>query len=166
MVEPADGVTEVTDGAVDEHVTLKDLTQIVLGLARDMKEIAARPAVREVVREVHNSNEPGELPRAKTTKEILAGMGRGETRQGQDRYDPRGKGPYRPDNIIELTDKDKSTALRAAYELSTDEPIYGVVQAFMYRRKRDGQCKYRVDFGRRFGDDGIMEDQMRLVEAA
>ena len=159
----ADTVTseDVAERA-EERVTLRDVVQMMQHLMEDVKDLKERPAVKEVVRDVLADG--GELPRAKSTKEILSNMKKGDTRSGQDRIDPtRGRVAFKSEDIIELMDEDKVTAFREGFNLEAG-PIHGVVQGFMYRRRRDGQPKYRVDFGRGIGEDGIMEDEMRLAD--
>lgn len=145
-------------------ITLEGLAAIVQGLAATVQELAARPVPSASQR---NPNIPDQIPRARSTKEILEGMRVGDTRVGQDRIDPSGQRlPFKPYDIIELTHPDKIRALRENGKATPGEPVYGVVQSFMYRRKRDGRGKFRVDFGPGRGDDGLMEDEMALVKSA
>ena len=156
MAEPADTVSQSeADGA--ERTTLKDVVQMIGELTKQVKSLELRPPP---------TNLPAELPRTRTAKEILAGMKPGESRSGQDRIDStRGFRVFQPNDIFELIDEDKLKSMRAGHKLDASEPVYGVIQAFMYRRRRDGIPKYRVDFGKGIGDDGLMEDQMKKVAA-
>jgi hypothetical protein len=145
-----DGEVETSDGVMD----LASLAAIVAGLAQTVERIAARP--QQVI-----PNGPEQLPRAKSTKDILTGMKKGESRSGQDRTDPFGApAAFMPDQIVILTDPDKIAAWRNAGKAVDGEPIYAVVKSFMYRRSKDGFRKYKVDFGLGMGEDGLMEYQM------
>src|SRR3990167_4383441 len=140
---------------VSGDVTLEGLASIVAGLAK---------AVEDLTRHQTISTAPTSLPRARSTREILAGMKVGETRFGRETIDQGGG--FKPDDVIELTDEAKLMQWRRVNKVAVDEPMYGVVQAFMYRKSRSGERKYRVDFGPGIGDDGLMEGQMKLVRAA
>src|SRR3990167_9542631 len=141
---------------VSGDLTLEGLASIVAGLAK---------AVEDLTRHQVISTAPTSLPRARSTREILAGMKVGESRFNRETIDDQ-PGGFKPDDVIELTDEAKLMQWRRVNKVAVDEPMYGVVQAFMYRKRRSGERKYRVDFGPGIGDDGLMEGQMKLVRAA
>ena len=78
--------------------------------------------------------------------------------------DPYGQNPaFNPDEVVALRDEEKLRIYREKGMVKGDEDLYGVVKSFMYRRRRDGLRKYKVDFGENFGEDGIMEDQLEYI---
>ena len=156
MVKSDAGAVAQADGSI----TLEGLAAIVAGLAKAVEGLARRAEPAAV---------PGHLPHAKTTKELLSGMRRGELRQGQTRVDMYGQTPaFRADDVVRLLPGDKLTQMQQLpiYSSSDDNDVLGVVKAFMYRRRRDGKRKYKVDFGAGVGEDGLMEDEIELVQAA
>ena len=57
-----------------------------------------------------------------------------------------------------------------AGRVTDDDEVLGVVVSRMYRRRKDDMMKYKVNFpalGRGInGEDGVMEDQIKLVKSA
>jgi hypothetical protein len=158
MAETADGATKA-DGAV----TLESLAAIVADLATVVKEVAARPPVTERVQQVYTQG-PGELPIAKTTNEILSGMRKGESRSGGEYIGPPGRRRlFRDNDVVELVDEDKLKLMRGGFQLP-EGPLYGVVKALMYHRRKSGEPKYNIDFGSGINEDGCMESQLKAVQ--
>ena len=155
---------EAQDESSDGAVSIESLAAIVQGIAKSVDNLSKQ--VQEVTSRppVVASNVPQGIPRARSTAEILDGMKRGEARRGQERIDPYGQTPaFRPDEIVALRDDEKLKIYREKGMVKGDEDILGVVKSFMYRRRRDGLRKYKVDFGEGFGEDGIMEDQLEYI---
>jgi hypothetical protein len=151
--EPSDGAVSIESLAA----IVQGIAQSVDNLSKQVQEVSARPAVVA-------PNVPQGIPRARSTSEILDGMRRGEARRGQDRVDPYGQSPaFNPDEVVALRDEEKLRIYREKGMVKGDEDLYGVVKSFMYRRRRDGLRKYKVDFGENFGEDGIMEDQLEYI---
>lgn len=120
---------------------------------------------------------PNTLPLTQSPESILdtiKTMTAGQSKFGHDVIDPGARfglrTKYRPDDVVRLIDSEKIALYRKAGKLGADEDMLGVVQALMYRRRRDGECKYRIAFpsmgrGSR-GQDGVMEVDLELVQAA
>lgn len=67
------------------------------------------------------------------------------------------------DTVVELIDEEILTNYRAAGQLGPDQPLYGVIENLMYWRKRAMCPKYKVNFGKGFGSDGVLETNLRSV---
>jgi hypothetical protein len=146
--------------------TIQTLDVTVEKLGKKVETITKQQAVMA-------GDRPATLPVAKTTKEILSGMRRGEARSGQERIDTLGRTPaFRPDDIVRLLpevlgDKNaKYEALVNAHKIERGDDAYAVIKRFMYARRRDGQRKYIIDYGQGIGEDGAMEYELELVKAA
>lgn len=160
-----DIVTEtVTDGAETQQL-------------RDTVEALAAQ-VQELIRQAKAPQAPTNLPIALTPKQRIKQMSAGQSLSATDTLNDLSKrvdtlglvGGFRPNDIVVLTAEDKLKLLYASksVKLEEGEPLYGVVRALMYARRRDRKRKYRVAFptlGKSF-DDGVMEYEMELVEAA
>ena len=107
---------------------------------------------------------PTRLPTAKSTADLLSGMKRGEQRAGSEYFGPRGRRQrFLPDDVVEVTG-DKAKELHTGFKIDADTPIYGVVKSLMYHKRKSGEPKYKVDFGRGIREDGCMESELQLVQ--
>lgn len=157
-------VEPMTDGADTKQ--LKDM----------IEALAAQ--VHELTLKANAPKPPTSLPIALTPKQRIKQMSVGQSISASDTLNDLNKrvdtlglvGGFRPNDIIVLTAEDKLKLLYASKSAKVDEgePLYGVVQSLMYARRRDRKRKYRVAFptlGKSF-NDGVMEYEMELVEAA
>ncbi len=146
-------------------ITLDDLASAIGTLAQSVEDMHSRiDAVEKTPRA-----RPATLPLAPTPNQLISEMRAGESRSRRntiDPMDPRGiQGGFRPDDVIELTDQDKLSQLYSVQKATRDEPVLGVVLGLMYRRRKDQKRKYKVNFPG-IGDDGCMEYEIKLVQAA
>ena len=146
-------------------ITLDDLASAIGTLAKSVEDVHSRIDVVEKTPRAR----PATLPLAPTPHQLIAEMRAGESRSRRntiDPLDPRGtQGGFRPDDVGELEDQDKLARLITAQKATRDEPVLGVVLGLMYRRRKDQKRKYKVNFPG-IGDDGCMEDEIKLVQAA
>lgn len=146
-------------------ITLDDLASAIGTLAKSVEDVHSRIDVVEKTPRAR----PATLPLAPTPNQLISEMRAGESRSRRntiDPLDPRGtQGGFRPDDVVELEDQDKLARLITAQKATRDEPVLGVVLGLMYRRRKDQKRKYKVNFPG-IGDDGCMEDEIKLVQAA
>lgn len=144
-----------SDGA---EVTLNGVLTVVEKLAASVATLTERVQNLDVT--------AGQtLPLAQSPEQILSRMKAGQSSSGHKVIDPLGKSGYRPDDVVELIDEERLQLFRQAGKIEPDEPMLGVVQSLMYRRRKDQQRKYKVAFPG-IGDDGVMEYDMKMVKAA
>ena len=148
-------------------ITLDDLASAIGTLAKSVEDMHSRIDVVEQTPQARTR--PATLPLAPTPNQLISEMRAGESRSRRntiDPLDPRGiQGGFRPDDVIELTDQDKLSQLYSVQKATSGEPVLGVVLGLMYRRRKDQKRKYKVNFPG-IGDDGCMEYEIKLVQAA
>ena len=146
-----------TDAA--EAPSLADLAALVEEQGKAIKDFKLADQIRR-------TRAPAGLPQAPTTKSIMKGLeGVGDSISGQNRYDPTGLRPaFRPNDVVALVNEDKLRALTSKGYVKNGEQFLGVVVATMYRRRRDNQMQYNVDFPG-IGKDGALESDLELVQA-
>tara|TARA_Y100000310_G_C20644580_1_gene795837 strand:- start:554 stop:1048 length:495 start_codon:yes stop_codon:yes gene_type:complete len=111
------------------------------------------------------------LQTVETPEQLISKLKAGEGIGGRKTIDPQNrKGGYRTDDIVQLMPGDKRDQFIAAKLITEEDDALGVVVNPMYRRKRDDKMKVNVHFpflGKgKNGEDGIMEDELKLVKAA
>jgi hypothetical protein len=168
---------DIVDQPKKASAAVDDMSQLlaaVTAMAETVESMGTQVAEQgEQLRAIQKvRNVPAKLPRARTPKEMLGSLEKaGQASEGQrriDPLDPQGRfTQFQTDDIVKLVDVDKLASLRAADHLSLDpdKPILGVVQSKMYTNRRTGVPKYRVNFPD-YGDDGVMETEIELVQSA
>lgn len=142
-------------------VTMEDLMQVVAALAEEVKTLKSRPATPAPLPQFLQQG----IPETPTTKQLLAGMRVGESRQGSDFREVRPQAKLRKHDVVRLTDPDKREIFARGDGLSAfqeDGELYGVIKRTMLRN-REGEYKFSVDFGPPIGEDGVMEAGLELV---
>ncbi len=158
----ADIEAEPASDTVDEVVTqptMADLFDLIQSQNDKITKLELSAKVRSV-------RAPAGLPEAPTTAQIMKRLKKGEAAGGTERVDQTGLRPaFQINDIVALTNEAKLEVLQSKGKVVEGEDLLGVVKSRMYRRRRDNQMKYKVDFPG-IGEDGAMEDELRLVEAA
>ncbi len=157
-----------TEGEVEEAVEAKPLS--TKELAAQVALLTEKLASVELAARVAAVRGPTTLPQALTTEQILAQrLTPGQSASGQRRRDHTGQElPFKDGDIVALVEEKKLKRLQEVGMAKPDEDFLGVVKAFLFRRQRDNLTKWSVEFPGMDGDghDSIMEDGLRLVQAA
>jgi hypothetical protein len=152
-----------TQDTVQSVITVEALASAIASIAQNVNTLTSK--VNELASRPERTNE---IPQAVTPDQLLSGirgLKKGESASGSTFVDKQGRRyKFRTNAVVELIDEEKLKQHRASGKLGDDEKLYGAVLGIMYFRKRDGVAKYRVDFGKTFGDDGLMESQIQGVE--
>lgn len=169
MAGKSEAHAETQDSVQKSVITVEALAEAIASIARSVNTLTNR--VEQLAARPEQSS--GALPMAPTPDQLLKkirGLHKGESTTGHTFVDKLGRRyAFRPETIVELIDEDKLAGWRKVARdgkpgrLGPNEKLYGVVMSIMYWRKKDAVPKYRVDFGKGFGDDGVMEYQLRAV---
>jgi len=111
------------------------------------------------------------LPLVESPEQLISKLKAGEATSGRKTIDPQNrKGGYRSDDIVELVLGEKRDSYITAKLVEETDEILGVVVRPMYRRRKDDLMKINVYFpflGRgKNGEDGVMENELKLYKAA
>lgn len=148
-------VDSISDTA--EAPSYTELAALVADLGKTVQTL-------QLAEQVRSTRAPAGIAQAPTTKSIMKGLKKGEAAGGQTRSDPSGLRPaFKMNDVVALVNADKLSILVAGGFATVDEPFLGVVKARMYRRRRDNQMKYNVDFPG-IGEDGAMESELEMIQ--
>ena len=152
-------VEESTPTPPSDGPSLNDVVQLLTAMSKRLDQLETRQSMARLPA----SNV---LPIAETPDQILARLRlpAGQSASGHTTYNSRGL-PFHVGQIVALLENDKTRAWRAAGTIAADQPILGVVAKHMYKRRRDGQHKFMVNFGTGIGDEGVMDFEMEAYAA-